>query len=210
MKKLLIPLFSLFFLYSPSVFADDLSDFQIEGISIGDSLLDYMTEEEILEEIELSLSLNEYFYLNEPKKYVEVYLFGSSSTYEAGLAFFVNNTPTSEYITNKNEKYIILSVRGMKNFIEDSDGCIQKRNEIAGEVSKMFPNAQKNEISYSHAADPSGKSIRDDINFKFKSGGSINVICVDFEETFRIKNNQSEGLDITIRTEEILRWFQDR
>ncbi len=52
MKKLLILLFSLFFLSSPSVFADDISDFQIEGISIGDSLLDYMTEEEILEEIE--------------------------------------------------------------------------------------------------------------------------------------------------------------
>ena len=52
MKKLLVLLLSLFFLSSPSVFADDISDFQIEGISIGDSLLDYMTEEEILEGIE--------------------------------------------------------------------------------------------------------------------------------------------------------------
>ena len=52
MKKLLALLFSIFFLSSPSVFADDISDFEIEGISIGDSLLDYMTEEEILEEIE--------------------------------------------------------------------------------------------------------------------------------------------------------------
>ena len=47
MKKLLILLFSIFFLSSPSVFADDISDFEIEGISIGDSLLDYMTEDEI-------------------------------------------------------------------------------------------------------------------------------------------------------------------
>ena len=62
MKKLLILLFSLFFLSSPSVFADDISDFQIEGISIGDSLLNYMTEDEILKEIEISLSLNEYFF----------------------------------------------------------------------------------------------------------------------------------------------------
>ena len=50
MKKLLI---LLFFLSSTSVFADDISDFEIEGISIGDSLLDYMTEEEILKQIEL-------------------------------------------------------------------------------------------------------------------------------------------------------------
>ena len=38
MKKLLILLFSLFFLSSPSVFADDFSDFMIEGMGIGDSL----------------------------------------------------------------------------------------------------------------------------------------------------------------------------
>ena len=54
MKKLLVLIFSFFLLSSSSVFADDISDFQIEGISIGDSLLDYMTEDEILKEIELN------------------------------------------------------------------------------------------------------------------------------------------------------------
>jgi len=72
MKKLLILLFSIFFLYSSSVFAEDISDFQIEGISIGDSLLDYITEDEILEEIERNK--NDYLHLNEPHKYVEIYL----------------------------------------------------------------------------------------------------------------------------------------
>ena len=73
MKKLLVLLFSIFFLSSPSVFADDISDFEIEGISIGDSLLDYMTEEEILKEIERNK--NDYYYLNEPNKYADIYLF---------------------------------------------------------------------------------------------------------------------------------------
>jgi len=45
MKKLLILLFSFFLFGLSSVFADDISDFQIEGISIGDSLLHYMTED---------------------------------------------------------------------------------------------------------------------------------------------------------------------
>ena len=51
MKKLLILLFSFFLLSSPSVFADDISDFQIEGMSIGDSLLDYFSEDEIINNI---------------------------------------------------------------------------------------------------------------------------------------------------------------
>ena len=41
-------LLTLFVLLIPSsVFADDISDFEIEGMSIGDSLLDYLSKKEI-------------------------------------------------------------------------------------------------------------------------------------------------------------------
>ena len=102
MKKLLALLFSLFFLSAPSVIADDISDFQIEGISIGDSLLDYMTEEEILKEIEENKGI--YEFLKEPNKYIEVYKFDNLKIYNSGLSFFIKNNQTSKYITNKNEK----------------------------------------------------------------------------------------------------------
>lgn len=72
MKTLLILLFSLFFLSPFSVFAEDISDFTIEGIGIGDSLLDFMTEDEILEEIEMNL--DRYYYLKEPNKYAHISL----------------------------------------------------------------------------------------------------------------------------------------
>ena len=41
--------FLIFFvlLFSFSVVAEDISDFEVEGISIGDSVLDYFSEEEI-------------------------------------------------------------------------------------------------------------------------------------------------------------------
>ena len=41
-------LFILFvFLFPFSLFGNDITDFQIEGMSIGDSLLDYLNEKEI-------------------------------------------------------------------------------------------------------------------------------------------------------------------
>ena len=49
MKKLSTYLFLVLFSFSAPSFADDISEFQIEGMSIGDSLLDYMSEEEIKE-----------------------------------------------------------------------------------------------------------------------------------------------------------------
>ena len=47
MKKLSTYLLLILFSFSAPSFADDIRDFQIEGISIGDSALDYFTEEEI-------------------------------------------------------------------------------------------------------------------------------------------------------------------
>ena len=47
MKKFLAILIFIFTLQTPSQ-ADDIRDFQIEGMSVGDSALDYFTEEDIL------------------------------------------------------------------------------------------------------------------------------------------------------------------
>ena len=48
MKKFLAILILIFTLQTPSQ-ADDIRDFQIEGMSIGDSLLDYFSENQILD-----------------------------------------------------------------------------------------------------------------------------------------------------------------
>jgi len=205
MKKLLVLIFSLL-LSSPSVFADDISDFKIEGISIGDSLLDYMTEEEILDEIEKTKDY--YYYLKEPNKYAEVFFFKKLQTY-SGLSFFVTNSPTSEYISNNNEKYKVISIRGLIFYKEDFDSCIQKRDEIVEDLSKAFPDAQKTEDLVSHGADPSGNSIVDAVYFNFDSGAISEVSCSDFEESFRMKINWSEGLSVTIDSEEIISWLRD-
>jgi len=203
MKKLLILLFSIFFLSSPTVFADDISDFQIEGISIGDSLLDYMTEEEILKGIEL---YGGYQYLKEPNKYKEVYLFKNLQTYDS-VSFFVKNPTSNEFITNKNEKFIILGIYGMMDFTENFDSCIVKRNEIVEVLSVMFPNAQKKEDIFEHSADPSGDSIIDGVYFEHDSGAEIETACINYEETFRIKRNWSDLLTVAITYEEITSWL---
>jgi len=204
MKKLLLLLFSIFFLSSSSVFADDISDFQIEGISIGDSLLDYMTEDEILKEIEANSG--GYTFLEEPNKYLHIYLFKKFLTYDE-VSFFIKNNSTNKYITNKNDKYKILLINGSINYIEDLDGCMKERDKIIEITSEMFPNASKTEYSYSHSADPSGKSMKYDVYFEYDSGVEIEVSCDNFEENFRIKNNWSEGLNFSISSAETTKWL---
>ena len=206
MKKLLTLLFSIFFLFSPSVFADGISDFEIEGISIGDSLLDYMTEEEILKEIERTKDF--YYHLNEPNKYAEVYLVKKSENYDY-LGFFIKNNSVNTYVTNKNEKYTILSIRGLKRYIEDFDSCILNRNQIVDILSKMFPDREKVKEIRRYPGDPSGNSIGDTIYFDLDIGNKVRVYCSNFEETFRIKMKWSEGLTVLIISSEIHEWLND-
>ena len=207
MKKLLILLFSLFFLSSPSVFADDISDFSIEGISIGDSLLDYMSEDEIFAEIEVSK--NRYLHLKEPYKYAEVDLPKNFPMYDHGLSVLIKNNSTNKYISNVNEKYTILFIRGMSNYIEDFDGCLQERNEVAEIVSGMFPNAFKSEATSKYRGDPSGNSIVDYIFFKYDSGDKVSIYCDDVEETLRLKKNWREGLSVSIFSAETVSWINN-
>ena len=207
MKKKLVLLFSLFLLSSPSVFADDISDFQIEGISVGDSLLDYMSEDEILKKIELKE--NDFSYLKEPNKYVQINLYKAFPTYKSGLSFLVKNNSSNQYITNQNEKYRIETIHGVIDYNEDFDGCIAKRNEIVKVLSSMFLNAQKTEGDYAHSADPSGSSIVDGVWYTLDSGADISAYCTNHEETFRFKMDWDEGLSIGISSAEVATWLMD-
>jgi len=206
MKKLLIPLFSLFLLSSPSVFADDISDFEIEGISIGDSLLDYMTEDEILDEIERNKG--HYLNLKEPEKYAEVIVFKDKSVYQ-NISVKVKNNSSNKYVSKKNEKYEILSIRGQIFYNNNFEGCITKRDEIAEILSGMFPNSQKNEYFYTSSVEPSGKSHIDQIDFEYASGDKATIYCSDYEETWRIKGNFDEGINVSIKLKEISSWLSN-
>ena len=47
MKRLSLYLFLIFFTFQTSSQANDIRDFQIEGMSVGDNALDYFTEDEL-------------------------------------------------------------------------------------------------------------------------------------------------------------------
>ena len=207
MKKLILLLFSIFFLYSPSVFADDISDFSIEGMSIGDSLLDYMTEDEILEEIELNK--DRYYYLEEPNKYAHINLYINLKQYD-GLSLFVKNNSPNNYVTDKNEKYTILALRGSKQFIENFDDCIKERDEIVEILSRMFPNAEQYDQTKAYTADPSGNSIFKTVFFILSSGAQIDAYCTNLEETFRTKKNWTEGLSVSLSSSVVRDWLNGK
>ena len=194
MKKLPLLLLSLFFLNSPAVLAVHFANFQVADIGIGDSLLDFMSEDEILDGIEKHKDLNRYSYLNEPNKFLEIIVPREKNIYDKVSVFIKNTIPRDN---------TIYGIRGYRYYIEDFDACIKKRNQIAEILTNFFPDAKN------------GSLITEDknkITDNFSIGNSeriIDVNCIDLEETYRLKNNFREGLEFVIRNKEYSDWALD-
>ena len=196
MKKTLIILVLLF---SSSVVAGDISDYEIEGMSIGDSLLDYLSKDEILDQFKITS--NHYKYLNNTTKFGEAYIFNGENfeTYK-NLSFFVKRD---------DKKYKIFMIRGMLNYVEDLEGCLKKQKEIANEIEKILTQYEKIEKSAISKTDPSGKSKYYYIKYFWKNGDDLVVQCNDWGEEIRKKNDWTEGLSVAISTKEFNDWITD-
>ena len=189
MKKLSTYLFLLFFGFQTLSWADDIRDFQIEGMSIGDSLLDYLSEEEILKALEKGK--DDYSWTD--KKFGDVYIYKETENYEY----------VSASVKRKDKKYIIYAVRGMIDY-KDVNVCFKKQKEISAQIHETFSNVKKSKRTFKANADPSGESLIHAIYFVFGSGGDIQVTCYEFSE----KMSSTNGLDVGISSEEHIKWLE--
>ena len=193
MKKLSTYLFLIFLSFSIPSYGDDIKEFEIEGISIGESLLEYLSKEQIISEIEVNKPT--YNYLNED--FGEVYLFESSDKYYA-LSFMVK--PKDEYFN-------IYSVRGLIDYDNKIEQCFIKKKEIVKEFSLIFSNATQREETLEFNWDPTGESITYNTYFDFENGDYARVSCSKYKKSLKIENNWADGLSVQMGKEEILEWF---
>ena len=196
-KKILFSLIIILSLQSFTI-ADDIQDLEIEGMSIGDSLLNYMSEIDIKKEIKVTK--NHYSYLDDPLKFREVYLFSYNNN------FNIYKT-VSVMFKNNDNKYKIVFIRGMKDYVENLQGCISKRSEISEEIETIIPKYSKDFREGKSRLDKSGKSTTNNIYYIFNSGNGIILACNNWEEKLRKKNNWTEGLSVVLRTNEVGSWL---
>ena len=161
MKKLSTYFFLIFFSFSTFSFADDIQDFEIEGMSIGGSLLDYMSEEEIKENVG---------YVYPDKKFTLTVYKKFSEIYDLGVGI--------EYKSN-DETYKIYGVQGRVNFENDIEGCYKKQDEIEKEISSMFQKSKIKKFDISPTGHEDGSTYKQ-TQFYVDSGDALSVDCYYF------------------------------
>jgi len=209
MNKLLCKLgFALFLLFNSSIsYSSQISNISIDGFSIGDSLLDFIKEDEILKQAKKTRM--HYQYLREPSKFLHIYLYKDFPIYDYVSFFIKKGKSGGDHFQIKNE-YKISGIRGEISFYNDFNGCLKKKEEVIKEVVTKFPGTiQKESINLEHPLDTSGRSVVEYTDIIFDNGDAIQLSCNDWEEGFRIKNNYSEGFTFTLHTKEVISWLEN-
>ena len=168
--------------------ANDITDFEIDGIGIGESLLNHLSENEIIDGMKSSNSL---FYKN--NKFVAIHFPGSenSKIYDRiGVTFKPND-----------KKYIIHEVKGYLNFRNDLEGCLDKKNEIDSELSNIFNEAERTSGKIKHAYDKSGNSTQESVWYTFDTG-FIEVTCHDWSKKITDEQGWEDTLQVNIDSKE--------
>ena len=188
MKKLSTYLFLILFSFSVPSFADDIRDFQMNGIGIGDSLLNFYSENEI-KNLEITIYQNqtdEYIMLSGAKD--------KSQEYDA-LAF---------HVKKDDKQYIIHSLRGYIYYRKNFDECLNKKKEVVNSLNSSFGNLKSTEYDYKYKWDL--KSIAYISDFDFKNG-SVRVFCVNWSELAENERNFADNLSVSISPDYFFKWL---
>ena len=187
MKRLLFILI-LIVIFQSQTKADDISDFQIEGMSIGDSLLDYLKISEIKKK-------------KSPNKKLKIV-----------RASISNNLKTYDFVQfwwfEDDKDFKIVGIAGEIIINNGLKGCKKKQKEIVSEIKNTLTEFTINEDENNYYDDKSGKSKVYHYALNFKNKDNINIQCYIFSKNYKKTKNMIDNLKVMIVTKEMDNHFR--
>jgi hypothetical protein len=167
--------------------ADDIRDFEIEGMSIGDSALNFFSEKQI--------EANKYF-AYPLKDYFQSFIMTPDSQMYTSIQFSIKNGDND---------FIIASIEGGVHPIEFNK-CKKRKKIVEKQILEVFPDLTN--VIYGEErkmwSDPDSKEITTDIylNTSFTDGGAIRIICVDRSKRIEEEKGWVDSLRVIANSKE--------
>ncbi len=202
MKKLITILFFIFISQTWTT-ADEITDFEIEGITVGNSLLDFFTKDQIENE-----KNSEFVYVYPDNKFMKI---GIGSGKEFFLQKNIDNYDDLGVIIKPNDmNYYIYGIQG-RIFCDDGiDLCFSKKKIILSELKEMFSdNANLDNYENSHSVDKSGKSMVYISDFIFKNtDDTVGVSVYDWSEEMTTQKKWFDNVKVDIFSAEYVNYLR--
>ena len=187
MKKLFI-IFIFFISFQTLSKADDIRDFELEGMSIGDSLLDFYNQNQINKFQKIYYPDQKYIFSNIYLKEKEY------SSLQVGYR-------------NGDENYIIELLNGVIRFNQEIEKCYKKQEEIKEYIESNIEYLKKNgPFSREYVPVDAFKKIKN-TQYEFNlSGGDIILYCIDHHE----ENKKQDKLKLQLQTNNMSDYLTSR
>ena len=193
--KILLTIFVL--LFSSSVLAEDISDFKIEGIGLGDSLLEFFSEKEIKDNIRQDA------YIGSDGKFTDaVFRFHSLFKEYDGL----------QIVFKPNDKtYKVYAIMGTIFYGYNIDECYRKQKEWDIKITSEFVDIFREEVPKKPYPESNmGSSSTSSIMFALGPDFSIDLRCYDWDnELLKWEDYFQIGIDTTEYVEWIIEYHSN-
>ena len=185
MKKLII-IFIFVFNFQSFTWADDIRDFEIEGISVEDSLLDFFSEEKIINSEKTIYPGSKNFY--------SMHIVVDSKNYDQ----------ITIGVKNNDKNYTVYSIAGDKFYEKNPKNCLSQMENIINQFDEDLKVAPKDEYRHTYTSLAKGKSYAEVVDYNFPNNSAIRVWCSFYTEEVIEEFNVANGLSISIGTN---KWF---
>ncbi len=190
MKILLISLIILLNIQSWTK-ADEIGEFKIEGISVGDSVLRHNS----LDYVEKMLTdKNTFFYKN--NKFAVISINNESDIFE----------DVSATIKPNDRNFIVHMIEGRIFFPNNFKKCKIKLNEISNDIQLIFSNKNFKIEEGTHSYDRKSPTY---IKYFDISGGRVVIACVNWSESLEKTKGFVDELKLSITNDEFMKWINE-
>lgn len=188
MNRLLL-VFILVFGFQSLIKAEGVIEFEIEGISIGDSLLDHYSKKEIESWVVTNYPSSDKYYKVETRL--------NDGEYEVISFHLKKNDP----------KFIVTELNGGKFFGTNFSKCSKFQNKVISDISGHTRNLEKDTYRYYYKKVEEGKSYADIIEFTYPNGDLIRTWCVNWTSIVEKKLNFEDNFAISMTPSRHMKWI---
>ena len=171
--------------------ADDISDFEMEGISIGDSLLNHYNKEEISNALQIKYPSSD--------KFIK-YQFNIDNSEYDNISF---------HIKKNDPNYKIYEITGGIFFTQNYPNCEKHKKTVINDIKSITQNLIEDSYRYFYKKVEDGKSYADVVEFKYPNGDLIRMWCVNWSEQVENNLNYGDNFSISLTPLKHMNWINE-
>ena len=196
MKKLFkILVLALLYIYSPS-YADEISEFEIEGMTVGDSLLNYVSKKKAENLLKSSPLTNWY-----PNK--------SFAVIGLELENFKTYDDVGVIIKPNDNNFKIYALEGTIYYGKNISQCLNDQKKISSDLKNFFEKGTYRFFespNQDYIDDKTGESKVHYMDYYFSDNSAVRVICWDYSDKFLEKGYQN-SLAVAVNSKHFMEWI---